>query len=138
MLDTIKTIETPEGVELKLTCVSFFARGCAWFLDTAFQVIIVVIIIIILVLNFNNVGKGLFLIILFALNWFYPIFFELYNQGQTPGQAVMNIQVLSIDGTLVNWKASFIRNLLRTVDFLPFFYILGIISILLTDLTHLS
>ncbi len=129
MLDTIKTIETPEGVELKLTCVSFFARGVAWFIDALFQLAIVIIFLLILP-KLGDFGMGILFVFLFVLNWFYPVFFEIYNQGQTPGKKMMKIQVLLMDGTLINWEASLLRNLLRTVDFLPFFYALGIISML--------
>ena len=44
----------------------------------------------------------------------------------------MKIQVLLIDGTMVNWGASLLRNLLRTVDFLPFFYAIGVMTMLLS------
>jgi hypothetical protein len=42
----------------------------------------------------------------------------------------MNLRVLHEDGTPVRWRASAARNLLRAVDFLPFFYGVGLISML--------
>lgn len=131
MLDTIKIAETPEGVELKLTCVSFFARSLAWFIDFLIQSAVVVLFLFILP-RLGDFGMGLLFIIMFFLHWLYPVFFEIYFQGQTPGKKMMKIQVLLIDGTMVNWGASLLRNLLRTVDFLPFFYALGVATMLMS------
>lgn len=131
MLDTVKTAETPEGVELKLTCVSFYARGVAWLLDALIQGFIIIVFLFILP-RFGDFGMGILYIGMFFLNWLYPVFFEVYFQGQTPGKKAMKIQVLLIDGTMVTWGASLLRNLLRTVDFLPFFYALGVMTMLMS------
>ncbi len=131
MLDTIKTAETPEGVALKLTCVGFYARSIAWMLDALIQGVIIILLLFILP-QLGDFGMGLLFIVMFFLHWLYPVFFEIYSQGQTPGKKVMKIQVLLIDGTMVNWGASLLRNLLRTVDFLPFFYALGVVTMLLS------
>ncbi len=129
MLDTIKKIETPEGVELPLTCAGFYVRSIAWLLDAPIQWVLLFLLGIALP-SLGDFGMGLFLIAVFIINWFYPVLFEVYMHGQTPGKKVMKIQVLLMDGTLINWGASMLRNLLRTVDFLPSFYILGFISML--------
>jgi uncharacterized RDD family membrane protein YckC len=131
MLDTVKTAETPEGVELQLTCAGFYVRGVAWFLDALIQMLLII------ALSFSlpflgEFGLGLFFIALFFIQWFYPVFFEVFNKGQTPGKKAMKIQVVFLDGTMVNWGASLLRNLLRTVDFLPFFYALGLMVMLLS------
>jgi len=131
MLDTIKIAETPEGVELKLTCVSFYARSIAWLLDALIQGAIIIFFLFILS-GLGDFGMGLLFIIMFFLQWLYPVFFEIYFQGQTPGKKTMKIQVLLIDGTMVNWGASLLRNLMRTVDFLPFFYALGVTTMLMS------
>ena len=132
MLDTIKKIETPEGIELPHTCAGFYVRSIAWLLDALIQGVLLFLLGIALP-SLGDFGMGLFLIAVFIINWFYPVLFEIYMHGQTPGKKVMNIQVLLMDGTLVNWSASMLRNLLRTVDFLPLFYILGVISMLFSQ-----
>jgi uncharacterized RDD family membrane protein YckC len=131
MLDTIKIAETPEGVALEITCAGFYARGIAWFFDALIQGAMIFFMAMVLP-NLGNFGLGLFFIGLFLLHWLYPVFFEMYMQGQTPGKKMMGIQVLLVDGTMVNWGASLLRNLLRTVDFLPFFYGLGVTTMLLS------
>lgn len=131
MLDTIKTAETPEGVELKLTCVSFYARSLAWMIDALIQGAFIIVLLFILP-RMGDFGMGLLFIVMFFLQWLYPVFFEVYFQGQTPGKKSMKIQVLLIDGTMVTWSASLLRNLVRTVDFLPFFYALGVLTMLMS------
>lgn len=131
MLDTIKTAETPEGVELKLTCVSFYARSIAWLIDALIQGAVILLLLFILP-RLGDFGMALLLIIIFLLHWLYPVFFEVFFHGQTPGKKLMKIQVLLVDGTMVTWGASLLRNLLRTVDFLPSFYALGVVTILMS------
>lgn len=131
MLDTIRTTETPEGVELKLTCAGFYARSIAWLIDTLIQGLIIIALLFVLP-RLGDFGMGLFFIIIFFIQWLYPVLFEIYMKGQTPGKRMMKIQVLLIDGTMVNWGASLLRNLLRTIDFLPFFYALGVVTMLMS------
>jgi len=131
MLDTIRYTETPEGVELKLTGVGFYARSIAWFIDALIQLLIIIAFLFVLP-RLGDFGMGLLFIVMFFLHWLYPVFFEIYMKGQTPGKRMMKIQVLLIDGTMVNWGASLLRNLLRSIDFLPFFYVLGVVSMLMS------
>ncbi|MCG6860290.1 MAG: RDD family protein [Chromatiaceae bacterium] len=72
-------------------------------------------------LAFSGLGVGLFLLGIFLLEWFYPVFFELLR-GATPGKRAMDLMVVQDDGTPIRPAASLIRNLLRLVDFLPLFY----------------
>ena len=48
--------------------------------------------------------------------------------GQTPGKRVLDLRVVSSDGAPVGWLAACVRNLMRTVDMLPFGYACGLVS----------
>ncbi len=129
MLDTRRSIETPEGVELGLRLAGPVVRGYAWMIDLLIR--FAVYIALGTVLNiFGNFGQGLYFIAVFLMEWFYPVVFELYNQGATPGKRSMGIKVVHDDGTEVTLQSSLLRNLLRSVDFLPFLYGVGLISML--------
>ena len=78
----------------------------------------------------GQLGWGLFLIGFFVINWFYPVFFELFGNGATPGKRVFGLQVIKQNGTPVDLAASLVRNLLRTADYLPFFFGVGLVSML--------
>ena len=106
-------------------------RGVAWLIDFILRTIIYLITA--LVLNFfGGFGTGLLLIILFLVEWFYPVIFEVYN-GMTPGKRTMGIRVVHDDGTPVAWSSSLLRNLIRSVDFFPFFNITGFITMVMNS-----
>ncbi len=67
----------------------------------------------------------------FVLFWGYPILFELYMGGQTPGKRSLGIRVIQEGGTALTPAAVVVRNLLRLVDFLPGGYFLGVVVMML-------
>ncbi|MGH8558054.1 MAG: RDD family protein [Methylococcales bacterium] len=129
MLDTLRRIETPEGVQLDLRVAGPVTRACAWMIDSLIRSGIYILAAIVLSV-FGNLGVGLLSIVIFWVEWFYPVFFELYKQGATPGKRSLGIKVVNDDGTEVTPQSSLIRNLLRGIDFLPLLYGFGLISML--------
>lgn len=130
-LDTMRTVETPEGVELTLRAAGPLARIIAWSVDQSLRGLVYSVLGVGLAL-LGDLGMGLFLIFLFLAEWFYPVLFEVLRRGQTPGKMVMGLTVVNDDGTPVTWTPSIIRNLLRFADFLPFFYMFGLVSMALS------
>ncbi|MCV6637511.1 RDD family protein [Candidatus Albibeggiatoa sp. nov. NOAA] len=129
MLDTIHTIDTPEGVELQIKVAGPVVRALAWMVD--FLIRIIVYIGLANVLPFlGELGVGLLLIAFFLLEWFYPVIFEIYYDGATPGKRIMGIKALHDNAQPMTWSGSLIRNLLRPVDFLPIFYGVGLTAML--------
>ncbi|QJR09471.1 hypothetical protein DSM104443_00515 [Usitatibacter rugosus] len=53
-------------------------------------------------------------------------------KGATVGKMAMGLKVVKKDGSAISWPESVIRNLLRIVDALPAFYIIGIVCIAVT------
>lgn len=130
VLDTVVEAETPEGIMLELRPAGFVARMYAFLIDFLIRLGIMWGAAII-VLPLGGVGLAVVLILFFALEWLYPVFFELTRSGATPGKKSMGLKVVMDNGLPVTPAASLTRNLLRTADFLPFLYGFGIISILL-------
>ncbi len=130
MIDTIHSIQTPEGVELDLRAAGPVARSLAWLVDAALRVGVVMGVAATLGV-LGRFGAGLNLIALFAVWWFFPVFFEVYWSGQTPGKKAMGLRVVHENGTPVGWAGSILRNFLRVVDFLPSFYAVGLSSMCL-------
>lgn len=127
LLDTRQSLETPEGALLPLTPAGFGVRALAQTLDILIRYGIVTVLMIVLSL-LGRMGTGLGLILMFLLEWFYPVFFEVTRNGRTPGKKWMGIRVVNDDGTPITFGPSLLRNLLRFVDFLPVFYLTGIIA----------
>lgn len=53
--------------------------------------------------------------------------------GLTVGKYLLKLRVLTTDGDPCDFRAAFIRNLLRCVDWLPFFYVVGAASVLVSS-----
>ncbi|MFK8028674.1 MAG: RDD family protein [Gammaproteobacteria bacterium] len=132
MLDTRIHLQTPEGIELALTPAGLLPRGLAWLLDTLIKVVLYIAADLIFVNVLSVLGDGLLLIVMFVLFWLYNVLFEVFYYGQTPGKKVMGIRVMRSNGAPVKFTASLLRNLIRVVDFLPFAYLIGILSTLFT------
>jgi uncharacterized RDD family membrane protein YckC len=138
LLDTVRTFETPEGVALGIRVAGPLVRFLAWSLDLAIRAIVYTVMAIVLG-NLGEAAMGVFLIMIFAMEWFYPVLFELFRNGQTPGKSALGIAVVYDNGTPVSLPGSLIRNLLRAADFLPFCYTLGLVSMLInTDFKRLG
>lgn len=125
MLDTLRTVETPEGIELGLRLAGPLPRMLAWLIDALIRFAALYLLLLILSM-LGAFGVGLFLIAAFLMEWLYPVAFELAMEGQTLGKKALGLRVLCDDGTPVTLSASVLRNLLRAVDFLPFLYGLGL------------
>ena len=131
-LDTIVLIETPEGIDLQAETVNVIPRTLAYSLDFLLRFIVIFTLFIILSF-FDEGGLGIVLIFFFILEWFYPVYFEVFRNGQTIGKKAMKIRVVNNDLTPIRFGASLTRNLLRAADFLPFCYVIGIATTVLSS-----
>src|SRR5262245_49799076 len=128
-LDTVVAAETPEGIVLELRPAGLTARFYAFVLDWMIRIAIIYGAGIIANLS-GGIGVAFWIILIFALEWFYPVAFELTPSGATPGKRVFGLRVLMDNGLPVTAAASVTRNLLRAAAFLPLAYGFAIVSIL--------
>ena len=106
-------------------------RSFAFLIDKVIQAIAISVLSIAAIpLGLDGIGGGFLLIFLFAIEWLYPVLFEVLMRGQTPGKKVLGIVVVNDDLSPVTMGTSLVRNLLRTVDFLPLLYLGGVITML--------
>ena len=127
MLDTVREVHTPEGVALRLPAAGPVPRALAWAIDLAIRLTLLSVCSAIFG-ALGEGGMGLYLVMLFLVFWAYPIVCEGLFNGQTPGKRVLDLRVVSSDGAPVGWLAACVRNLMRTVDMLPFGYACGLVS----------
>lgn len=128
-LDTLRSITTPEGVELNLRLAGPVPRACAWAIDLVVRAAVLAVLFVALS-PLGGFGQGVFLIAIFLLEWIYPALCEVQFGGATPGKKAMGLRVVNDDGTPVQMAAAMIRNLLRAADFLPVLYGAGLVSML--------
>lgn len=127
MLDTYREVVTPEGVALHLPAAGPVPRALAWVIDFAVRMAVLMVAGMLLAL-LGRAGAGLNLIVMFLVYWAYPIVLETLWNGQTVGKRALKLRVVSADGAPVGWLAAIVRNLLRTVDMLPFGYMAGLVA----------
>lgn len=128
------TIVTPEAVSLDVDTAGLGSRGIAQIVDSLIQIG--------LLLGFfliaggfgleGSAGAAVVLLGVFVVFWGYFIVFEGLWGGQTPGKRAQRIRVVRSDGQPVGWTEVIVRNLLRIVDVLPAYYIVGAVSVLVT------
>lgn len=131
MLDTTYRIATPEGIELSLRLAGPVPRALAWLIDFAWRFGAFLVLSFVFGLLGGGFAMGLILITLFVLEWIVPAVLEARWDGATPGKRALGIRVLRDDGSPLTFGPAFIRNILRTADFLPGFYAGGLACTLL-------
>lgn len=137
------TILTPEAVEFDFQLADLGSRFIAILIDTIAQLLISLPIVLLIYLiqvfwlysSYRDPISpwilGLLFLLLFIVGFSgYYIYFEMIWNGRTPGKKLVNIRVVRDGGYPVNITSSFIRNIIRIVDFLPFYYSTGVISII--------
>jgi uncharacterized RDD family membrane protein YckC len=130
VLDNVVLAETPEGILLELRPAGLGARFYAFMLDW-FVRLALIYLVGIFASFLGGIGVAFWIIFIFALEWFYPVLFELSRLGATPGKRAYGLKVVMDTGLPVTPAASAARNLLRVADFLPFLYGFAIVSMLL-------
>jgi uncharacterized RDD family membrane protein YckC len=134
-LEDTMTITTPEGIDLQLALAGLGSRFSAALIDVLIQGLLVVGVTVF----FSSLGIldgwGLFAytIILFVLIFAYHILFEVLASGRTPGKRLNGLRVVRLGGFPIGFLASAVRNTLRLVDFLPGSYLIGCVTILVTE-----
>jgi uncharacterized RDD family membrane protein YckC len=135
-------IDTPEQVELSFHVAGLGSRFVAVLIDglllaAAYFGVGVLLFVVLLAAGMNKrldlLGSWMIaaiVIILFLLLWGYFALFEALWRGQTIGKRVMKLRVVKDSGRQITFFESLARNLLRYVDFLPFFFLTGVITML--------
>jgi uncharacterized RDD family membrane protein YckC len=139
-------IDTPEQVELRFPIAGIGSRFLALFTDSFLQgvTLVVVFLTFFLILSASprlghtsapsNTGSKWFMagvvLFYFLLFWGYFSLFEGFWNGQTPGKRLLKIRVIKDSGRQITLFEALARNLLRVVDALPSFYLIGVISML--------
>ncbi len=139
------TIDTPENITFGYAVAGIGSRFIGALIDT------LLIIILLLLVNFvlfaaiaaadglplgmaewaEGVIVALYALLNFAIIWGYYLIFELIWRGQTPGKRGAGTRVIAIGGGPATFLEVAIRNLVRIVDFMPFGYAVGLVTMLL-------
>jgi uncharacterized RDD family membrane protein YckC len=135
-------IDTPELVAIEMPLAGIGSRFIAILVDYliwgfVFLILGILAAIIIPALHFfggisANWAIGIFVLIVFLLQWGYFALFEAFGNGRTPGKRVARIRVIHQSGRGINFVEALARNLVRFVDYFPSFYAVGLVAIFLS------
>lgn len=130
-------VETSDHVLLRYDLAGGGNRGFAALVDFVLATLIFVGALYgfsLLSNSFQAAGTffGLLVLVTFMLAWSYFVLLEWLWQGQTVGKRLYGLRVIRDDGAPAGFVAVLVRNLLRLVDFLPAFYGLGLLTIIVT------
>src|ERR1022692_1469809 len=121
-------IETPEGVVFSYELATPVTRALAWAVDAA--VIGAASMTAATVSQAANIlspdwAKALGVALYFAISTGYGIVLEWRWRGQTLGKRLLGLRVIDAQGLRLQLPQIALRNLLRAVDGLPLFYLVG-------------
>jgi uncharacterized RDD family membrane protein YckC len=104
-------------------------RAVALVIDSIIMLLIIFLLLMSSVFESKLITEIAVLLIVLL---FFAYFTFLESKGQTLGKRIMKIKVITLEGKKPGIARAFVRTIFRFVDILPFFYILGLISILST------
>jgi len=129
-------LHTPEGMDFSLPLAGPVSRLLALWVDLAVVMVAGAMLqkLTLLISAFSrDAAEGLTTILYFVVSLLYSILAEWLWQGQTVGKRIMGIRVMDRDGLPIHVSQIVVRNLLRPVDMLPAFYLLGGVVALATQ-----
>jgi uncharacterized RDD family membrane protein YckC len=121
-------IRTPEGIVFSQLLAGPVTRFFACFIDQlCIQVILLVLGMVVGLFGLvsANFAVALYVITYFIVSIGYGIFLEWTWRGQTIGKRLFRLRVMDVEGMRLQFNQIVVRNLLRFVDSLPFFYFVG-------------
>src|SRR5262249_35543025 len=103
-------------------------RFLSWSIDLACISVLTLIIVqllgMMMVIN-GDLALGIGILSYFIISIGYPIFTEWRWRGQTLGKRLLYLRVIDSQGLRLQLSQIVVRNVLRFVDVLPFFYLVG-------------
>jgi uncharacterized RDD family membrane protein YckC len=127
-------VATPERVAFEYAVAGLGSRFLAQAIDVALLLVLFLFLSLAALLLNSLSGDGrlallVWVILSFALFLLYFPILEGIWGGQTVGKRLLRLRVLGDRGEPVTVTQVAIRNLIRVVDFLPFFYGIGIVTL---------
>ena len=121
-------IRTPEGIVFAHRLAGPLPRAFAWLLDLGVILMIssgVAKGLGMLNVVSSDISRGLIVVAYFVVSTGYHIALEWFWRGQTLGKRLCKLRVTDAEGLRLSFYQVVMRNLVRFVDQLPAFYLVG-------------
>ncbi len=126
-------VRTPEGVVFAFQLAGPATRFLAWLIDVMIiyiAAIVAQLLFIWLAFISPDWAQAFFMIVFFVLAIGYGVIFEWRWRGQTIGKKMLRLRVMDEGGLPLSASQVLLRNLLRAIDSLPLFYLVGGVAML--------
>ncbi len=121
------TIETPENVVLTYRLAGPAVRLLAYLLDFVFRAALLfamyLAVIVGALAGLGGISVGMFLLMIFFVDWAYYGISEGFFRGKTIGKFVFGLRVIQEEGYPVTLWGALLRNIVRAGDSMPFYFI---------------
>lgn len=128
-------IKTPEGIVFSLLLAGPVTRFLAWAIDvmcvSAASMVAGSALGLMGVLS-ADMARAFSILAYFVIQTGYGIILEWHWRGQTVGKRLLRLRVMDVQGLRLQFSQIVIRNLLRFVDMLPLFYLVGGLACLIS------
>lgn len=122
------SIRTPEGIVFSQLLAGPVSRFLAWLVDglciSAIMMLVGLIVALVGILS-PSFAFAFYAIAYFVISIGYGILLEWTLRGQTIGKRLFRLRVVDVEGMRLQFNQIATRNLLRVVDALPAFYLVG-------------
>ena len=135
------SVATPEGVTLEATLAGVGSRFVAGVIDQLLRWSLLLALVALMAMmevnlsggdGLSGAGTAAVIVAIFFVQFGYDVLFEVLASGRTPGKRWTGLRVVKKGGTPIGFLASCLRNIMRIVDSLPGFYLVGILSVMFT------
>ena len=134
MAERVYSVETPDNLVLYFERAGFVSRALAQGIDLLVMAMLAqgaIWLLSPLELVAGSAASALWIIVGFLVQWGYGALSEWRFGGRTLGKHLNGLAVVDASGLQLSFSQSAVRNLLRIVDLLPGFYLLGALCSLL-------
>lgn len=130
------TIRSSEGVSFAIPLAGPMSRFLAWAIDVGVIATVLMVCSIFLAILGTlsaDAARGFYIALAFFTTLGYGIALEWLWRGQTIGKRMMGLRVIDERGLKLRFEQVVLRNLLRIVDRLPLFYMVGGLTCLVSS-----
>ncbi|MFW6051036.1 MAG: RDD family protein [Myxococcota bacterium] len=127
-------VRTPENVTFEFELAGVGSRGLAWVVDLAAMGALILVGSYVLAAAQPVLGGFAVAAQVLAVSlviWWYAALCEWWLGGQTLGKRAVGIRTLQTSGVRITFLQAVVRNLVRIVDLIPAFYLIGAAAALL-------
>jgi len=128
-------IRTPEGIVFSQPLAGMASRFLAWLIDFACLAAAFYLVgLLLALLGFISASlqQALRTVLYFGISIGYAMCLEWFWRGQTVGKRILRLRVVDAEGMRLQASQVVVRNILRLVDMLPVFYLVGGLACLLS------